>query len=148
MVTRDDVISVRWSSHFWVKMHVFSTSFNNKSTKLVDEMMQSAYLWLILHVKHKNKTFIAVLTWLIILVKSKMSAKMNQSKLEKSTCVVKRALKRLWPMHGLEFWLGAKMREDMPVDQVVKEQTNDVVNRPIKPFFFTLNIKALLQFCC
>ena len=31
MVTRYDVISSRWSSHFWVKIHVFSTSFNNKS---------------------------------------------------------------------------------------------------------------------
>ena len=40
------------------------------------------------------------------------------------------------------------MREDMLVDQVVKQRTNDVVNRPIKPSFFTLNIKALLQFCC
>ena len=30
--------------------------------KLVDDMMQIAYLWLILHVKHKNKTSIAVLT--------------------------------------------------------------------------------------
>ena len=31
MVTRYDVISSRRSSHFWVKIHVFSTSFNNKS---------------------------------------------------------------------------------------------------------------------
>ena len=31
MVTRYDVISSRWSSHFWVKIHVFSTFFNNKS---------------------------------------------------------------------------------------------------------------------
>ena len=31
MVTRDDVISTRWSSYFWVKMHVFSISFSNKS---------------------------------------------------------------------------------------------------------------------
>ena len=31
MVTRYDVISSKWSSHFWVKMHVFSTFFNNKS---------------------------------------------------------------------------------------------------------------------
>ena len=32
MVTRYDVISSMWSSHFWVKMNVFSTFFNNKST--------------------------------------------------------------------------------------------------------------------
>ena len=37
--------------------------------KLVDDMMQIAYLWLILHVKHKNKTSIAVLTWFLILCK-------------------------------------------------------------------------------
>ena len=30
MVTRYDIISGRWSSHFWVKMHVLSTFFNNK----------------------------------------------------------------------------------------------------------------------
>ena len=29
-------------------------------------MMQSAYLWLILHVKHKKKTFISALTWFLI----------------------------------------------------------------------------------
>ena len=31
MVARYGVISSRWSSHFWVKMHVFLTSSNNKS---------------------------------------------------------------------------------------------------------------------
>ena len=31
MVTGYDIISGRWSSHFWVKMHVLSTFFNNKS---------------------------------------------------------------------------------------------------------------------
>ena len=31
MVMTYDVTSSRWSSHFWVKIHVFSTSFNNKS---------------------------------------------------------------------------------------------------------------------
>ena len=30
MVTRYDDISSRLSSHFWVKIHLFSTSFNNK----------------------------------------------------------------------------------------------------------------------
>ena len=29
MVTRYDVISSRWSSQFWVNIHVFPTSFNN-----------------------------------------------------------------------------------------------------------------------
>ena len=45
---RYDVISSRWSSHFWVKMHVFSTSFNNLKVKIRDEMMRSAYLCVIL----------------------------------------------------------------------------------------------------
>ena len=31
MIARYDIISRRWSSHFWVKAHVFSTFFNNKS---------------------------------------------------------------------------------------------------------------------
>ena len=31
IVTRYDIISSRWSSHFWVKVYVFSTFFNNKS---------------------------------------------------------------------------------------------------------------------
>ena len=35
----------------------------------MDEITQIAYLWLILHVKHKNKTFIAVLTRFLILCK-------------------------------------------------------------------------------
>ena len=50
MVSRYDVISSEWSSHFWVEMKV----------KLVDEVMQSAYLCIILHVKHKKLPFIAV----------------------------------------------------------------------------------------
>ena len=68
MVTRYDVISTRWSSHFWVQMHVFSTSFNNKS-KNVAKMIQSAYLCVILHVKRKKLPFLAVLTWFLILDK-------------------------------------------------------------------------------
>ena len=31
MVTKYDIKSSRWSSQFWVKIHVFSPSFNNKS---------------------------------------------------------------------------------------------------------------------
>ena len=48
-----DVISSRWSSHFCVKIHVFSTSFNNKGN-LVAKILQSSYLGDIFHVKHKN----------------------------------------------------------------------------------------------
>ena len=31
MVTRYDVIKSSWSRHLWMKMHIFSTFFNNKS---------------------------------------------------------------------------------------------------------------------
>ena len=55
MVTRYDVTSSRWSSHFWVKMHVFSTSFNNKNKALG---------W-----NDAKCLFIAVLTWFLILGK-------------------------------------------------------------------------------
>ena len=53
MVTRCDVISRRWSSHFWVKVHVFSTFFNNN---LMADIMQSVYLCVIFHGKHKKIT--------------------------------------------------------------------------------------------
>ena len=52
MVTRYDVINSRWSSHFWVKIYVFSTSFKKK-VNLVAKNMQSAYLCVIFHVKQK-----------------------------------------------------------------------------------------------
>ena len=58
----------RWASHFWVKMHFFKLLSTIK-IKLVDEMMQSAYLCVILCVKHKKLPFIAVLTWFLILGK-------------------------------------------------------------------------------
>ena len=47
MVTRyDGVISSRWSSHFWAKMHVFSI-FSGIMVKLVDKMMHCFNLILI-----------------------------------------------------------------------------------------------------
>ena len=48
---------------------MFFQLFSTIKVKLVDEITQIAYLWLILHVKHKNKTFIAVLTRFLILCK-------------------------------------------------------------------------------
>ena len=39
--------------------------------KLVDEMMESLYLCIILHVKNKKWSFIEVLTWFTILGKIK-----------------------------------------------------------------------------
>ena len=51
------------SIHFWVKMHVYSTFFNNIiKVKLVDEMMQSNYLWVIFHVKCKKLLILTVFT--------------------------------------------------------------------------------------
>ena len=66
MATTYDGLSSRWSSHFWVKMPVLTTLFNIK-VKPVNEMMQRAYLNVILHVKHKKLSFIAILTWFLIL---------------------------------------------------------------------------------
>ena len=63
MVTWYDIISSRWSIHFWVKMHVYSTFFNNIiKVKLVDEMMQSNYLCVIFHVKCKKLLILTVFT--------------------------------------------------------------------------------------
>ena len=59
-----DVISSRWSNHFWVKIDLLSTSFNNKS-KSCGKIRQSAYSW----VKHKQILFVAVLTWFLFLGK-------------------------------------------------------------------------------
>ena len=53
----------RWLNHFWVKMHFFSSSFNNKS-KYCDKMMQSASLCVMSSAK--KLAFTAVLTWLLI----------------------------------------------------------------------------------
>ena len=68
MVTRYDAISSRWSSHFWVKMHVFSAFFRIKS-KLVDKMMQSNYLCVILDVKRRKLFIFTVFTWFLFLAK-------------------------------------------------------------------------------
>ena len=67
MVTKYDVISSRWSSHFWVKVHVFSTFFNNKSNS--GGWNHANCLSVIFHVKHKKSLFLAVLTWFLILGK-------------------------------------------------------------------------------
>ena len=42
MVTKYDVISSRWSSHFWVKVHVFQL-FSTIRANLVAEITQIAY---------------------------------------------------------------------------------------------------------
>ena len=50
---------------------MFFNFFSTIKVKLVDEMMQSAYSCVILHVKHKKLPFIAILTW--FLAKTKMA---------------------------------------------------------------------------
>ena len=61
MVTRYDVISIRWSSHVWVKIHVFQL-LSTVKVNFVAKIMQSAYLYVIFHVRHKKLQFLAVLT--------------------------------------------------------------------------------------
>ena len=53
MVTRYDVISSRWSRHFWVKIHVFQLLSTIK-VNLVAKIIQSAYLCVIGYVKRKK----------------------------------------------------------------------------------------------
>ena len=65
MVTRYDVISSRWSSHFEWKCMFFFNFFNNKRKNVVAKIMQSAYLRVIIHVK--QLPFLVVLTWFLIL---------------------------------------------------------------------------------
>ena len=54
-------MSSRWSSHFWVKIHVFLTFLTIKEN-IVAKIMQSTYLCVIFHVKYKKLIFLAVLT--------------------------------------------------------------------------------------
>ena len=68
MDTRYDVISSRWSSHFWVKMHVFQL-FSGIKEKRLDKMMQSNYLCVVLLVKHKKLLIVTVFTWFLVLEK-------------------------------------------------------------------------------
>ena len=68
MVTRYDVITSRWSSHFWVKMHVFSNSFNNKSKAC--GWSDAKWLFMCYFTCHAQKIpFFAVLIWFLILGK-------------------------------------------------------------------------------
>ena len=68
MVTRYEVITSRWSSHFWVKMHVFSNSFNNKSKAC--GWSDAKWLFTCYFTCHAQKIpFFAVLIWFLILGK-------------------------------------------------------------------------------
>ena len=66
MVTRFDGISSRWSSQFGVKLYFFQLLSTIK-VNLVAKIMQSAYLCVIFHVKHRTLPFLEVLTWFPIL---------------------------------------------------------------------------------
>ena len=57
MVTGYNVISRRWSSHFWVKVHVFSSFFSAIKVNLVAKIMQSAYFVLFFFSSTKNHHF-------------------------------------------------------------------------------------------
>ena len=59
MVTRYDVVSSRWSSHFWVKMYDFQL-FSGIKVKFVDKMMQSNYLCVTLRVERKKKNLFSL----------------------------------------------------------------------------------------
>ena len=67
MVTRYDVISSRWSSHFERKCMFFFQLFSTIKVNLVAKIMQSAYLCIIIHVKQLPS--LAVLTRFLILGK-------------------------------------------------------------------------------
>ena len=68
IVTRYDVISSRWSSQFWLKIHFFSTSFNNKSNSC-DKNHAKCLFMCYFSCKHKKLPFLLVLTWFLILGK-------------------------------------------------------------------------------
>ena len=65
MDTTYDVISSTWSSHVCVKIHVFSTSFNNKR-KSCGLNHAKCLLCVIFHVKLKQLPFLAVLAWFLL----------------------------------------------------------------------------------
>ena len=65
---RYDVISSRWSTHFWVKMHVFLL-FSRIKEKRLDKMMQSNFLCVVLLVKRKKLLIVTVFTWFLVLEK-------------------------------------------------------------------------------
>ena len=61
-----DVIRSSWSSHFWVKMHVFSTSFSNKSKACGWSDTKGLFMWYFTCEARKLQ-FIAALIWFLIL---------------------------------------------------------------------------------
>ena len=64
MVKRSDVISSRWSCHFWLKMRFFNFFFNIQSTNC--GWNNTKCLFMYYTSSQKKKTFIAILTWFLI----------------------------------------------------------------------------------
>ena len=69
MVTRYDVISRRWSSHFFGKSTCFFRLFSTIKVNHVAKIMQSAYSCVIFHLHHKKSPSLVVLPWFLILGK-------------------------------------------------------------------------------
>ena len=70
MVSRYDVKSSTWSSHFWVKMHVFPTSFRNERNKSLWIKWCKVIIYVLFYMLSAKKLLIlTVLTWSLILDK-------------------------------------------------------------------------------
>ena len=70
MVSRYDVKSSTWSSHFWVKMHVFPTSFRNGRNKSLWIKWCKVIIYVLFYMLSAKKLLIlTVLTWSLILDK-------------------------------------------------------------------------------
>ena len=69
MVTIYDVISSRWSIHFWVKIHVFSTFFNKKSNTCGRNDAKKLCLCCFTYVKRQKWLILTVFTLFLILDK-------------------------------------------------------------------------------
>ena len=63
------VISRRWSSHFWVKVHVFSNFFSTVKEILGLRSCKALIYVLFFTSSTKKSPFLAVLTWFLILGK-------------------------------------------------------------------------------
>ena len=109
-------------------------------------MMQSAYLWLILHVKHKKKTFISALTWFLISKIQDVGQDESIKTWEKHMCREARAETTVtnawsWILIGSEnegryaSWSGSEATNKWRCQST--HQT----------LIFILNINTLLQFC-
>ena len=132
MVTKDDVISTRWSSHFWVKMHVFSTSFNNKIKACGWNDAKCLFMAYFTCQAQKKKTFISALTWFLISKIQDVGQDESIKTWEKHMCREARAettVTNAWS------WI-----------LIGSENEGRYVNRPIKPYFLPRILKPSYNF--